>query len=155
MLKKLKALLNWDTSESESEDTSHDELLRVAAAVLMVEAAHLDGNFDEAEKATIHMVLKRHFSLSQEEADELVGVAIAEQEEADHLHRFTSAIKNGFSESERAELIELLWEVVYADGELHAYESNLLRRVGGLIYGSDRERGEARKRGPVRLSQEN
>lgn len=155
MLKKLKALLNLGSPDGDAEEGSHEDLLHVAAAVLMVEAAHLDGSFDEAEQATIHTILKQHFSLSSEEADELVSIAIAEQEEADHLHRFTSAIKNGFSESERAELIELLWEVVYADGDLHAYESNLLRRVGGLIYVSDRERGEARKRVLARLSQEN
>jgi len=155
MLKKLKALLNLNSPEGDSKETSHEDLLRVAAAVLMVEAAHLDGSFDEAEHVTIHAILMRHFSLSSEQADELVRIAIAEQEEADHLQRFTNAIKNGFSESERAELIELLWEVVYADGDLHAYESNLLRRVGGLIYVSDRERGEARKRVLERLSQQN
>ena len=54
----------------------------------------------------------------------------------------------------RDKLIELLWEVVYSDGSLHAYESNLLRRIGGLIYVSDRDRGDARKRVLQRLSAE-
>lgn len=155
MLAKLKALLTVGAAEGDTDETSHDELLRVAAAVLMVEAAHLDGTFDEVEDRKIHTILARHFSIPAEEAGELVTIAIAEQEEADHLHRFTSAIKNGFTENERVELIELLWEVVYADGELHAYESNLLRRIGGLIYVSDRERGEARKRVLARINTEN
>lgn len=155
MLAKLKALLTVGAPEGDADETPHDELLRVAAAVLMVEAAHLDGTFDEVEERKIHTILARHFSISAEEAGELVTIAIAEQEEADHLHRFTSAIKNGFTENERVELIELLWEVVYADGELHAYESNLLRRIGGLIYVSDRERGEARKRVLARINTEN
>ena len=54
---------------------------------------------------------------------------------------------------ERIELIEMIWEVVYADGELHDYEANLLRRLGGLLYVSDRERGDARKRVLARLRQ--
>jgi len=74
--------------------------------------------------------------------------------ESVHLHRYTKTIKDRFSEAERVELIELLWEVVYADGELHAHESNLLRRIGGLIYVSDRDRGDARKRVMQRLNAE-
>jgi len=47
--------------------------------------------------------------------------------------------------------VEMLWEVVYADGVLHDYEANLLRRIGGLIYVSDMDRGNARKRVMTRL----
>ena len=52
---------------------------------------------------------------------------------------------------ERVELVEMLWEVVYADGRVDPFEANLLRRIGGLIYVSDRERGAARKRVAARL----
>jgi uncharacterized tellurite resistance protein B-like protein len=64
---------------------------------------------------------------------------------------FTSAIKDGLDHAERVQLIEMLWEVVYADGQLHDYEASLLRRVSGLLYVSDRESGEARKRVLARL----
>jgi uncharacterized tellurite resistance protein B-like protein len=66
-------------------------------------------------------------------------------------HGFTTAIKDGFEPAERVELIEMLWEVVYADGQLHDYEASLLRRIAGLLYVSDRNSGEARKRVLARL----
>jgi uncharacterized tellurite resistance protein B-like protein len=65
--------------------------------------------------------------------------------------RHTRAIVDRFDEAERVGMIEMLWEVVYADGRVDDYEANLLRRVGGLIYVSDRDRGEARKRVEARL----
>lgn len=155
MLKSLRKLVGLEeTPQDAGIASSHEEMVRLAAAVLMVEAAHLDGSFDETEQQAIRGILERHFQLSQEDADTLLLRAQTHQEEADHLHRFTAAIKDGFSEEERTELIELLWEVVYADGQLHPYEANLLRRIGGLIYVSDRERGAARKRVIARLGVE-
>ena len=67
------------------------------------------------------------------------------------LHRWAQAIKQAYSEEERVELIEKMWEVVYADGVLDDYEANLLRRVAGLIYVPDRESGQARQRVMARL----
>lgn len=155
MLKSLRKLVGLEETPQDADiASSHEEMVRLAAAVLMVEAAHLDGSFDETEQQAIRGILERHFQLSQEDADTLLLRAQIHQEEADHLHRFTAAIKDGFSEEERTELIELLWEVVYADGQLHPYEANLLRRIGGLIYVSDRERGAARKRVIARLGVE-
>ena len=80
-------------------------------------------------------------------------MAVTEQSEANQLLGFTRTIKDRYSLEERIELIEMIWEVVYADGELHDYEANLLRRLGGLLYVSDRERGDARKRVLARLRQ--
>lgn len=126
----------------------------LAAAALMIEAARLDDNFDDAERAAITAIVRRHFGLDAAEAAELITQAAAAQAETNHLLRFTRAVKDAYPPEERIEIIEMLWEVAYADGELHAYEANLLRRIGGLIYVSDRERGEARKRVLARLGLE-
>ena len=123
----------------------------LAACALMVEAAAQDGVIDAKEEAAIRGIAGRSFGLKAEEIDLLVAEATKAQDEANHLIRFTRTIKDEFDEDERIELIELLWEVAYADGILHDYEANLLRRVGGLIYVSDRARGEARKRVLARL----
>jgi uncharacterized tellurite resistance protein B-like protein len=124
---------------------------QLAAATLMVEAACLDGSFDAAERDTIGKLLSRHFELTDEESATLMSEAEGAQDEANHLLRFTRAIKDAYAPEERIELIEMLWEVAYADGILHDYEANLLRRIGGLIYVSDRERGAARRRVVTRL----
>lgn len=123
-----------------------DDIKRLAAAALLVEAARLDGEFDDQERASVAEILQRHFQLDAEDASELIEAAVAEGKHGAPLHRFTTTVKNTYSPEERIEIIEMLWEVAYADGELHHYEANLLRRVGGLIYVSDRDRGDARKR---------
>ena len=71
---------------------------------------------------------------------------VALHENASDVFRFTSALNKRFSPEERLEIVELLWEVVYADGEAHHYETNLMRRLAGLLYLEDGDVGAARKR---------
>jgi uncharacterized tellurite resistance protein B-like protein len=124
---------------------------RLSAAFLLVEAACQDGTFDAAERETIERLLRQRFQLDADTCAELLAEAEAAQAHAVQWQRHTRAIVDRFDEAERVGMIEMLWEVVYADGRVDDYEANLLRRVGGLIYVSDRDRGEARKRVEARL----
>lgn len=118
----------------------------LAAAALLVEAACMDGTLGTSERDTIYELLTERFSLSKAEADHLFTEAVTVQGEATHLMRFTRTIKDNYSETERIELIEMLWQVAFADGVIHEYEDNLIRRIAGLIYVSDRDRGDAKIR---------
>ena len=138
-------------SPAGAQDDTPDDL-HLAAAILLIEAAHLDGTFDEVEQKTVRRVLADRFSLTADETTALIDLAESRHENAVEISTFTRAIKEGYATERRVEVIEMLWEVVLADGELHAYEANLLRRVGGLIYVSDRENGEARQRVAERLA---
>jgi uncharacterized tellurite resistance protein B-like protein len=129
---------------------SHEEL-RIAAAALMVEAAQLDDNFDAQERDKIRELVAERFELGAEESDSLIEAAEARVAESSQLHGFTRVIKAKFNLEERIDLMEMLWEVVYADGELHHYEANLMRRLAGLLHVSDRDVGAARKRAQARL----
>ena len=133
------------------EETRSDAEKQAAATALLVEAAMMDGAFDAAERAVIAAICESHFELSALEAEELILEAEASIAANPSLQRYTQAVKEHFSHDERVEIIEMLWQVAYADGKLHDYESNLLRRVGGLIYVSDKERGAARKRVLARM----
>jgi uncharacterized tellurite resistance protein B-like protein len=144
MIDRIRALFQSLDDSPAAPPVVHDKNL--AAAVLMVEAATLDGTFDSAERETIRGLLESRFDISGGEVDTLLAEAETEQSDANHLLRFTRAIKDAFELEERAGLIEMLWEVAYADGVLHPYESNLVRRVSGLLYVSDRDSGAARKR---------
>jgi uncharacterized tellurite resistance protein B-like protein len=124
---------------------------QLAAAALMVEAATMDSEFETQERARIQQLLQNHFALSDLEATQLLAEAETAAAASVEWHSFTRAIKNGFEPAERIALIEMLWEVAYADGVLHDYEASLLRRITGLIYVSDRDSGEARKRVLARL----
>ncbi len=122
------------------------EIKTLAAAALMVEAATMDGEIGEDERTSIHDIATRSFELSSEEADLLIDEATKAQASTNQLLKFTRTIKDNYDEDERIELIEMLWEVAYSDGVLHDYEANLMRRIGGLIYVTDRARGEAKRR---------
>jgi uncharacterized tellurite resistance protein B-like protein len=120
--------------------------LRIAVAALLVEAAHIDDSFDPSERATISRLLERRFGLSAAAARQLLATAEEVADRSAQLFRFTRIINDRLAPEQRVEVIEMMWEVAYADGDLDALEDTLLRRVGGLIYVPDRERGEARQR---------
>jgi uncharacterized tellurite resistance protein B-like protein len=125
--------------------------LRLAAAALLVVAARLDGEFGEVEREAVLRVIRDRLELGAEEAVELLDMAEAAAMRSTQLFAFTETVKNGYDAEERVAMIEMLWEVAYADGTLHDYEANLLRRVAGLIHVPDPVSGAARKRVLARL----
>jgi uncharacterized tellurite resistance protein B-like protein len=125
--------------------------LQLAAAALLVEAARMDDEFDATERARIEALLAKRFGLAADEAREVLALAEQTAAESVEWQGFTRAIKERMAPAERVSVIEMLWEVVYADGRLHDYEASLLRRITGLLYVSDYESGEARKRVLARL----
>ena len=143
MIDRLKSLLGGNGSAGALPGA--DEL-QVAAAALLVEAACMDGHFDEDEKRTITSTLQSRFGLDGDEAGDLIRAGIEAVDSSHQLYAFTRLIKDRFDHSDKVRMIEMLWEVAYADGEIHHYESNLVRRIAGLLYVSDSESGAARKR---------
>ncbi|TCS63662.1 tellurite resistance TerB family protein [Varunaivibrio sulfuroxidans] len=144
MIERIKALIlgaNTPSARKSSQDA-----LRIAVTALLVEASTMDGHFDEIERQTIRNLLKDRFDLSFDEIDTLLADAQGALEKSGGLYVFTHTIKETFDHTDRVRMIEMLWEVVYADGVLDDFESNLVRRIAGLLYVPDRESGEARKR---------
>jgi uncharacterized tellurite resistance protein B-like protein len=120
--------------------------LQIAVAALMVHAATMDDTFDEAERRTIERLLGERFKLAPDMVKLLLTAAEQRAAESNQLYAFTRLAVEKLDEAGRVQLIEMLWEVAYADGVLHPDEDTLLRRVAGLLYVSDHDRGEARKR---------
>jgi uncharacterized tellurite resistance protein B-like protein len=125
---------------------AHQDELQVALAALLVEAAQSGSRFDDAERAVIARLLRRRFELTEAAAQALLAAGEREGERSAELLRFTRIINERLSHDQRVELIEMLWEVAHADGGIDEYEDSLVRRLGGLVYVSDRERGAARQR---------
>ncbi|VAV91062.1 hypothetical protein MNBD_ALPHA02-972 [hydrothermal vent metagenome] len=142
ILKRIHNMLNGDAGAAQVEKGGE----ALAAAVLMVEVAAGDGQISRPERERILSLLQHRLGLSAEDALELFVEAIATHDEANQMLHFTRKIKDHFDEAGREKILELLWEVVFADGAEDAYESNLLRRVAGLLYVSDRRNGEIRKK---------
>jgi len=120
--------------------------IAVAASALLVEAAVLDGQFDARERETIRQVLADHFDLGDAAAAALVEKGQEALADSHQLYEFTRKLKDEYSHEERVGILEMLWQVAYADGELHDFEANLVRRIAGLLYVADRDSGAARKR---------
>jgi uncharacterized tellurite resistance protein B-like protein len=150
MLERIRRLLGGQPTAAQAVTHSFEER-QLAAAALMVEAAAMDDTFDAAERVRIDRLIQNRFGLNPDEAADLFAQAEQAASTSVEWHGFTRAIKDGFDHPERVQLIEMLWEVAYADRRLHDYEASLLRRVAGLLYVSDRDSGEARKRVLARL----
>jgi uncharacterized tellurite resistance protein B-like protein len=144
MFDEIKAWLEGGDDSPKPPDSTDE--VQLAAAALLVEAAHIDDDLDPRERAVIDRILERRFKLSAAAARRLVAEAERVSERSTQLFRFTRVVNDRFSLEQRIELMEMLWEVVYADGAVEALEDTLLRRLGGLIYVPDRERGAARQR---------
>jgi uncharacterized tellurite resistance protein B-like protein len=123
-----------------------DNDYRLAAVALLVHAATIDGDMSERERDKLHAVVKSRFALTDVQADELIGKATAAEHEAVDLYHFTSLLNRVLDEEGRAKVVEMMWQIVYADGRRDELEDNLLWRAADLLGVSPRERIELRQR---------
>ncbi|MCC3861591.1 TerB family tellurite resistance protein [Pseudemcibacter aquimaris] len=143
---KLGSFFAADGSGQDQVKTQTIDAEKLAAAALMVEVATQDGEFDDKERNVIESILTGKLKLSSEDAKELLHLAEDKQSQSIQILSFTKEIKNHFDDEGRAHIMEMLWGVVFADGEEDVYESNLMRRIAGLLYISDKQSGEIRKK---------
>ena len=146
----IERLKTWLTEGQGDLSSGRDEA-QLAVAALLLEAGSVDGHLDERERSAVGPLLERCFGLTAEGARDLVAIAERRAARSTQLFGFTRTINEQFSPKRRVELIEMLWEVAYADGVLDPLEDAMLRSVGGLIDVSDHDRGEARLRVMQRL----
>ena len=107
---------------------------------LLIHAAKIDDNYTDAEKEIIKKALISLNAVTSSEAEELLKKAEKIEQESNQIVVFTREIKKNSMEY-RLKIIEILWKIVYSDGSTDSYESNLIRRVCGLLYISDRDSG--------------
>jgi uncharacterized tellurite resistance protein B-like protein len=115
---------------------------RLAAAALLVHAAAIDGDVGDTEREKLHTVIKRQFALDEATTDELVAEATEAEHEAIDLYHFTSLINRSLDEEGRRRVVEMMWEIAYADGDVDEFERNLIWRAADLLGVSSRERIE-------------
>jgi uncharacterized tellurite resistance protein B-like protein len=120
--------------------------MHIAVAALLIEAARMDSTFDADERAAIGKMLAKKFDLDAAALQLLIDEAQQKVEYSTQYFPFTNAIAKQMTIEQRAEIIEMMWSVAYADGVLDPHEDMLLRQVAGLLHVPDRERGLARQR---------
>ena len=154
MINRIKALILGSGGSGDAgagEDGDGGDATQVAAVALLVEAAVMDGDFDDGERRTIARLVGRQFDLEAAAVEDLIRAGEEAVDASSQLYAFTRVVKEGFDFEQRIRMIEMLWEVAYADGELHDFEASLVRRVSGLIHVTDRDSGMARGRVLKRL----
>ena len=119
---------------------------RLAAAALLVHAAAIDGNVSEIEREKLHTLIKRGFDLDETATEELLTEATEAEHEAIDLYHFTSLLNRSLNEDGRRRIVEMMWEIVYADRRVTELEDNLIWRAADLLGISSRERIELRQR---------
>ncbi len=119
---------------------------RLAAAALLVHAAAIDGNVSDLERDKLHAIVKRRFNLDEVETDKLLVEATQAEQESVDLYHFTSLLGRTLDEDGRRRIVEMMWEIVYADGRVTEFEDNLIWRAADLLGVSGRERIELREK---------
>ena len=145
MLREIKSFM-FGAETAVTSGSNSEEPIAAAAAALLVEMAVMDGAFDTNERETIVRLISDRFDLNILDVADLVAEAEVAVSGSVELFSFTKILRDDFDHSDRIKMIEMLWEVAYADGILHDFEANLIRRATGLLHVSDRESGIARKR---------
>jgi len=115
---------------------------RLAAAALLVHAAAIDGDVSDAERGKLRVLIKQQFELDEATTDELVAEATEAENESIDLYHFTSVINGSLNEEGRRRVVEMMWEIAYADGDVDEFERNLIWRAADLLGISSRDRIE-------------
>jgi len=109
-------------------------LLQLATATLLLEVVRADFEVQQSEMDKLHDILASQFQLDSEELDQIMEEAKLEADHMVSLQHITRQLNEQFSEPEKTRVIEMMWEVVFADGNLDHYEEHLIRQVAELLY---------------------
>ena len=112
----------------------------VLVTALLIHAAKIDENYTDIEKKIIKIALENIYNISSDQVEKLMIHAEKKEGEQNQIIEFTKEIKKHSMES-RLKIIEIIWKIVYSDGTNDNYESNLIRRICGLLYISDKDSG--------------
>lgn len=120
--------------------------IRLAACALLLELAHADREFTDDERQHLESAVRRQFGLDAAEAGRLLDLAQQEREEAVDLWQFTNLIAENYSTGQKMVLAEIMWGLVYSDGDLASKEDYLMRKICNLLRLEPGYLAEARKR---------
>ncbi len=135
LIDSIKRLLTREAPPSEAARAATPEVdpLHLAACVLLLDVAHADGEFSDAEQAHLERVLERHFALPPEAGRALMALAEEERRNAVDHFRFTSVLQKAYDTGQKMVLAEIMWGVVLADGEIAEHEHYLTRKISNLL----------------------
>lgn len=146
MLDALKSFLSEFGEGTKNPAAFESDDYRLAAAALLIHVMTIDGQEKEREHDKLRAILRKQFDLDDKQTDALIEAATAADREAIDLYRFTSLLNRSLDDAGRLRIVEMMWEVVYADGKVNEFEDNVIWRAADLLHVSARDRIEMRRR---------
>jgi uncharacterized tellurite resistance protein B-like protein len=146
MLDGLRQFIAEVVAPNQSARSFDDTGYRLAATALLIHVVSLDGEPSALEKSKLHGLIESHFALDRGSADRLIAAATQVEGEAVDLYHFTSVIMREVDQAGRLRIVEMMWELVYADGEVSEFEDNVVWRAADLLGISSRDRIELKHR---------
>ena len=147
MLQSLKNIFSNNDNDKEDKNSDIDVLTG-----LMIEAANTDGNISQDELNKISSCLINIFKEDPKTVQDSLSRAFDDKDNSRSLYFYTSKLNKSFSNEKKILLIQVLWEVILSDNEIHDFEANLIRRLAGLLYISDVECGNAKAKASQKLN---
>ncbi len=146
VIQKLKEIFENHVAGKQNADGESVDRTQLAVCVLLLAIAHSDDRYDQSEEEQIVEILKEHFRLQTQHTLELLELARRKHRESVDLFRFTNIINTSYSRAEKERVAEILWQVVYADNRLSAFEDNLIHRLSRMLNLSHYQLIEAKKK---------
>jgi uncharacterized tellurite resistance protein B-like protein len=123
-----------------------EEDYRLAAVALLVHVANVDGQTDLAERRRLKTLIEERFGLDEKATSELIAAAEQSDRDAVDFYHFTSVLKRALDDTGRQKIVEMMWDIAFADGAIHEFEENTIWRVAELLGVSNRDRVLLRQR---------
>jgi uncharacterized tellurite resistance protein B-like protein len=154
MLDKLRQFIAEVVSPMAGDNRTFDDTdYRLAATALLIHVISLDGEPSEAEKRKLHSLLESRLQLDPGTASQLIADATLVEGEAVDLYHFTSVIMRSVDEPGRVRIVEMMWEMVFADGRVSEFEDNVVWRAADLLGVSARDRIDLKHRAARSLTE--
>jgi uncharacterized tellurite resistance protein B-like protein len=147
MLDRLRHFIADVVSSETPEHQSFDETgCKLAATALFVHIISIDGAPSDVEIRKLHELIETRFGLDPGTADKLIEAATRVEGDAVDLYHFTSVIMRALNDEDRLRIVEMMWELVYADGHVSEFEENVVWRAADLLAVSSRDRIDLKHR---------
>jgi len=141
----IKKIFGEKSSNKENQDDLNSSVIEEAVVVLLLRAANIDGKKDEQEIEAIKRLIIQQFNYDEEKADILITSASEKEESSADLFEWSKIINDHYDLDSKKIVFSMMCEIICADGLIDPFESNLIRRLSGLLYISDKDAGAIKK----------
>lgn len=133
MLTVLKKYFIGDAQNSRAPEVKLRDKILIATCVLMLEVAKSDDEFATAEKEIIHRILEAELEIPKEDVMEIIKIAERNREESVDIFEYTNLINHHFSRTEKLQMVERFWEIIFADGNFDQFEDYTVHKLADLL----------------------